>query len=165
MRAEHRTLWRVMMLVALSGGLLPAVLWGEEASQDLPSPQAFTLTVQAQRLSLQAHEASLKAILAQIGRELGIDVVVHLPADETITVTFDRLPVVEALKQLSPNYAYVVDTARGDRSITKIIVLSPGESTTRPLLPALHQRRTHEMVRPQPFKFEFDPSKAMQEGK
>jgi hypothetical protein len=169
------------MFVVLSGGLLPVVLWGQEVSDDVPSPQHFVLTVHEQRLSLRAREASLSAILAQIGRALGIDVVAHLPADETITVAFDQLPLDEALKQLSPNYAYVVDTARGDRRITKIVVLSKGDPTlqgswTPPALPSPERLDTPESrpaaqhlrepaARPAPFQFEFDPSKAMQEGK
>ena len=64
------TLRRVMILSLLSLCLLQAPLWGEEASKDVPSPQAFVLTVHENLLSLRAREASLKAILAQIGREM-----------------------------------------------------------------------------------------------
>ena len=103
----------MIMLVLLPVCLLPVTLWAEDASKDVPSPPAFVLTVHERLLSLQARDASLKAILAQIGRELAIEVVVHIPADETITVTFDQLPIGEALKKLSPNYVYVVDAARG----------------------------------------------------
>jgi hypothetical protein len=121
MRAEHGMLWRVMLFSVLAVCLLPVALWGEDASKDVLAPQAFVLTVHENRLSLRAREASLTAILAQIGRELGIEVVTHIPADETITVTFDQLPVVDALKKLSPNCVYVVDTAQGNSRITKII--------------------------------------------
>ena len=164
-RAEHGMLWRVMFLSLLSVCLLPAALWGGDASEDVLAPQAFVLTAHDHRLSLRAREASLTAILAQIGRELGIEVVTHIPADETITVTFDQLPVVEALKKLSPNYAYVVDTARGNSRITKIIVLSKGEAATRPNASTPPEAQRTDASRSQPFKFEFDPSKVRQEGK
>jgi hypothetical protein len=149
-----------MMLVGLTVALLPAALWCQGTATDGPTPPAFVLTVQAERLSLQARKASLHAILAQIGRELGVDVVVHLPADETVTVTFEQLPLGEALKKLSPNYAYVVDTARGEKRLRKIMVFPKSEALTpqAPGLPA-------EARRPPPFQFEFDPSKAIQEGK
>jgi hypothetical protein len=165
MRAEHGMRWRVMMLVGLVVALIPTALWGEDAATDGPAPPAFVLTVQAQRLSLQAREASLHAILAQIGWELGVDVVVHLPEDEIITVTFEQLPLGEALKKLSPNYAYVVDTARGDRRLRKIMVFPKGETPTSqsPSPPATAPPTAAQ--RPPPFQFEFDPSKAMQEGK
>jgi type II secretory pathway component GspD/PulD (secretin) len=154
-----------MLLLVLPLCLLPGALWAEDASEAGLAPKAFVLTVHEQQLSLRAREASLAAILAQIGRELGIDVVAHIPADETITVTFDQLPIVEALQQLSPNYAYVVDTARGDRSIAKIIVLSKGEAATRPPSSTPPAAQRTEAPRPKPFTFEFDPSKVMQEQK
>ena len=164
MRAEHGTLWRVMLLLVLAACLLPVPLWGGDASEDVLAPQAFVLTAHDHLLSLRAREASLTAILAQIGRELGIEVVTHIPADETVTVTFDQLPVVEALKKLTPNYVYVVDTARGDSRMTKIIVLSKGEAITRPSASPPLETQPTEASRPQPFKFEFDPSKVRQEG-
>ena len=165
MRAEHGMLWQVMLFSVLAVCLLPVALWGEDASKDVLAPQTFILTTHDHLLSLRARDASLTAILDQIGQELGIEVVTHIPADETITVTFDQLPVVEALKKLSPNYAYVVDTARGDSRITKIIVLSKGEAATRPNASTLLETQPTEASRPKPFKFEFDPSKAMQERK
>jgi hypothetical protein len=165
MRAKHGILWRVMLLSLLPVCLLPGALWAGDASDDVLAPQAFVLTVHEQRISLRAREASLTAILAQLGRELGIEVVTQLPADETVTITFDQLPVAEALKKLSPNYAYVVDTARGDRSIAKIVVLSKGEATTHPTSRALSEAQRTDASRPKPFMFEFDPSKVMQEGK
>jgi hypothetical protein len=154
-----------MLLLVLPLCLLPGALWAEDASEAGLAPKAFVLTVHEQQLSLHAREASLAAILAQIGRELGIDVGAHIPADETITVTFDQLPIVEALQQLSPNYAYVVDTARGDRSIAKIIVLSKGEAISRPTSSTPPEAQRTDASRPKPFTFEFDPSKVMQEQK
>ena len=151
--------------IAACGPSPECSLWAGDASDDVLAPQAFVLTVHEQRLSLRAREASLTAILAQLGRELDIEVVTHIPADETITVTFDQLPVAEALKKLSPNYAYVVGTARGARSITKIIVLSKGDATIRPTSSAPSEAQRTEASRPKPFTFEFDPSKVMQEGK
>jgi hypothetical protein len=165
MRAEHGMLWRVMLFSVLAVCLLPVALWGEDASKDVLSPQAFVLTTHDHLLSLRAREASLNAILAQIGRELGIEVVTHIPADETITVTFDQLPVAEALKKLSPNCVYVVDTTRGNSRITKIIVLSQGEAATRPHASTPPEAQRTDASRSQPFKFEFDPSKVRQEGK
>ena len=159
MDTPYGVLCRAMLLALLPLGLLPATLWGGQASKERSSPPTFDLTVHEQRLSLRAREASLTAILAQIGRELGIDVVAHLPEDETITVAFDDLPVVEALKKLSTNYAYVVDTAKADNRITKIVIFSKGETAPRPSasLPPDAQS-TESSARPAPFRFEFDPS-------
>ena len=145
-------LWRVMLLSLLTLCLLQAPLWGEEASKDVPSPQAFVLTVHEHLLSLYAREASLKAILAQIGHEMAIEIVAHIPADEKITVELDQLPVGEALKKLSSNYTYVVDAARADRRITKIIVVSKGEATTLQSSSTPPEAQPTDSLRPKPFK-------------
>jgi hypothetical protein len=92
MDTTRGVLCRVMFLALLPLAFLPMTLWGEQAADERSSPPAFVLTVHEQRLSLRAREASLTAILAQIGRELGIDVVAHIPEDETVTVGFDELP-------------------------------------------------------------------------
>jgi len=93
---------------------------------------------------------------------MAIEVVAHIPADEKITVEFDQLPIGKALKKLSSNYTYVVDAARADRKITKIIVLAKGD-TTRPSASTPLEVQPTEASRSKPFKFEFDPSKVMQE--
>ena len=163
MRAEHGKLWRVMILVLLPVCLLPVTLWAEDASKDVLAPQAFVLTVHESGSRSSAREASLRAILAQIGRELAIEVVVHIPADETITVTFDHLPIVEALKSSAP-ITSMWWTPQGRPRMGKIIV-SPRERPPHAQPQHATRGAAHRGVTPEPFTFEFDPSKAMQERK
>jgi hypothetical protein len=67
-----------------------------------PSPPhaAFVLTIHEGLLSIRATEASLPEILDTIGRRMHIEVVMQLPADQKITLAFDRLPLDAALKRL-----------------------------------------------------------------
>ena len=66
-------------LLLLSWFLLPAALFGEDAKKeagDRVKPQTdFVLTIHDHRLSLNAKEASLQAILDEIGRQMHIEVV------------------------------------------------------------------------------------------
>ena len=90
-------------------------------------PSAFVLTVQDSPLSLRAQDASLKAILEAIGRELAIRVVAHLSVHDKITVQYDRLSLTEALQRLHTNYASVME----GQKVVKLIVLSSGQERLR----------------------------------
>jgi hypothetical protein len=54
-------------------------------------------------------DASLKAVLEAIGRELALRVVAHISVHDKITVQFDRLSLTEALQRLHTNYASVME--------------------------------------------------------
>jgi type II secretory pathway component GspD/PulD (secretin) len=125
-------------------------------------PSNFVLTVQDSLLSLRAQDASLKAILEAIGRELGMGVVAHISAHDKITVQFDQLTLTDALQRLHTNYAYVME----GQKVVKLIVLPPGPARLR----QPESRRPAETsgkatLQPAPFQFEFDPSQPGEERK
>jgi hypothetical protein len=154
---------------------------------NLAPPLPFRLTVHKGVLSLHAQDASLKEIIEEIGRRLRIETVVKIPPDQQVTLMFEQLSLEEAIKRFR-KYAHIVYHARRDSDtasgqITKILVFPKSAGTTgldaptgeedvrageSPLTP---QRRTRqepiyqEVPRPQPFKFEFDPSQAVEERK
>jgi type II secretory pathway component GspD/PulD (secretin) len=144
---------RVMGLVL--GGLLLAGL----AMAESTPPQAnsflttgtYRLTVTERELSLDAVEASLAAILADIEQRTGIPIVVYSGMNERITIHLSPMPLDKALKQLAPNVA--IATARGPNApphrIAKVYVLPKGQTK----LTQLDERPTSE-----PFQFTFDPS-------
>jgi hypothetical protein len=72
-------------------------------------PAPFVLTVQDELISLSANNASLKAIIEEIGRRMNIPVAVHIPATARATLAFERLSLPETLKRLGRyvNYGYV----------------------------------------------------------
>ena len=137
------------------GGIL---LTGLAAAESTP-PQAnsflatgtYRLTVTERELSLDASEASLAAILAEIEQRTGIPIVVYSGMNERITIHLSQMPLEKAIKQLAPNVAMA--TAKGPNApahrIAKVYVLPKGQN-----------QLTQADERPAggPFQFTFDPS-------
>ena len=89
---------------------------------------------------------------------MNIAVVAAIPPEETITTEFGRLPLKEALKRVTANYAYVTDSAKDTGRITKIMV-TPGEKGVAGAVSSSSNSTRHVAAsQPQPFKFEFDPT-------
>jgi hypothetical protein len=141
-------------------------------------PEAVGLTVHEGRLALRAQEASLKAIFDAIGRQLSIDMVSRIPADERVTLAFAPLPLAEALKRFRPYVHYlVVEDAQAPGTVRTLIVVSKraaGEPS-RPIEDdtegELLGRRPSDAptadapARPPPFRFEFDPTAVGERGR
>jgi hypothetical protein len=99
----------------------------------------FVLTLQDDRLSLRATEAPLQEILAEIGRQMHLDVRGEIPADMRVTLAFERLPLPEVLQRLGQyvNYASIA------RRQGKIIALRVYARHNTPL-PAVETAQTPE---------------------
>lgn len=137
---------------------------------------AFVVTVRDNLISLKATDASLIEVLEEIGKRTKIEIVAPLPEKEKITAEFDKLPLEEAIKRLTPNYSHAMISEPGGKRIGKIIVLQKGGETARPVpatkAPGIKRPETAakptpsvkpETVKEKPpaqesFKFEFDPS-------
>jgi hypothetical protein len=122
----------------------------------------FTLTVRNGRLSLVARQASLQAVLQEIGRRMAIDVESEIPVREIISTDFNQLTLNEALQALFndvPNYGYVIVQDKHSGRITKILA-STKENTAfsgpEPKAPSPSAENSKEQ--PQPFTFDIDPS-------
>jgi hypothetical protein len=130
-------------------------LVGGEAARNAPGPSEpnarFVLTVDESLVSLQATDASIKEVIEEIGRRMNIEVVARLPAEERMTLAFDRLPIAEAIRRFGKHVNYLVleDGARKSGKITKIMVFSKREGAAPPS-PAV--RPTERMARPEPIR-------------
>ena len=182
-RASAR-LFRVMLVVWLVAALLPGATCGGDTDQTSPEPSAtpadVVLTVHEGLFLLQARDASLKALFDAIGRQLHIEVVARIPADERITPAFDQLSLAEALKRSrrSVNYLVLEDAGNAPATIRQLIVVSKraagmpalaikedGEGAV-PLERRQCDAPTSETpARPQPFRFEFDPAAVGERGR
>ena len=151
--------WASKMTVHVMGLILGGILWtGLAAAQSTP-PQAhsflatgtYRLAVTDRDLSLDASEASLTAILAEIEQRTGIPIFVYSGMNERITIHLSQMPLEKALKQLAPNMA--IATAQGPNApphrIAKVYVLPKGQ-TKMP--------QSEERPAAGPFQFSFDPS-------
>jgi hypothetical protein len=163
--------WKRFVGLILGAMMLP----GLTAAQPVPTPAVpalapgtFHVTATAHALSLDANEAPVAAIFAEIGHQTGIPMVVHPGVHETITIALDHVPLSEALTRLAKNV--VIRTAQGagapPHRIAQVYVLAPGQARppevdgrpTRPEAPGT----TDAAARPAPFQWTFDPSQHLQ---
>jgi hypothetical protein len=177
------SVFAIVLGAVLSGAISmgverPTVSAGEPAPgtvQEAVPGEPFRLTAVEGRLSLQAENAPLKAIVEEMGRQLAIEVMARIPPDEWVTLAFDGLTLPEALARLRPyvHSAVVEDAVKGPGRVRRLVVVSkrlagpPSRPTTgdtvesmRPTAQAparLSSPRTPS-ERPQPFRFEFDPA-------
>ena len=145
--------------------LLPGLLWaGEVGHPTAPSTRTgeFRLTVNGHLVSLQAQEASLRALLEELGRQMGIEVVARLPREQTLTLAFDRLQIEEALERLRAyaNIIYLQESTEAHAPIRRIIAIprQPGEQTGEPARSRRAEPSDTATSRPAPFQFTFDPA-------
>jgi hypothetical protein len=174
-------LWLLLLLY-----FIPGELFGGEAERTPLGPltpnAAFVLTIDAGLLSLKAEDASFKAILEAIGQRMHIEVVAQLPADQTVTIAFDHLPLEAALKRLGryASMAYLVrqEAGQGQAQITQITAFPKGGGPEGPSAAPGEPERVakpegsrppdavpEEPSRPKPFRLTFDPSQFPEAGK
>jgi hypothetical protein len=156
--------------------LVPGELLGGEGAPPSPgistTPSDVGLTVHEGWLSLRAQNTSLKAIVEAIGQQLSIAVVARIPADERITLACERLSLTDALTRLRPYVnTLVVEDAKAPGTIRQRLVISKrladtpvsqstpdGDGDSTPSLSQGTPPTPASTTRPQPFRFEFDPT-------
>lgn len=113
------------------------------------------------RITVRAKEASLKEVLEEIGRKLGIEVQAQLSPQETVTVEFNDLPLKDALKKLSRRYVYHTFSNHEGSKITKIWILPEGRAAT----PTDSTKAVSgKPSQPDPFMFELDPTEFVEQA-
>jgi hypothetical protein len=151
-------------------GLFPLLLSGAEkdytAAGETKHGADFVLIRQGDRFSLRAQQASLRDIVETLGSMLSIDVVARIPWDIKITLDFAGLSLEGALQRLRTfaNIVYVKDTGPPAGKITRIIVIpiQGGDTVAQPTVRTGIEHTSPTSAQPEPFKFEFDPSKLME---
>ncbi len=169
----NRSLVWYFSLALLLHLTLPAVLSGSEPNQStndmFEKNVKYELSIKDNLITLNAEDASLNKILEEIGQRMNIEVFARIPADDKITIQFVDLPLEEVLKKFKTNYALVTDSKDKNGNIKRIVVVPEGKQANL----FLKEVRTDEpkvnigvagekTSKPEPFKFEFDPSKYME---
>jgi biopolymer transport protein ExbD len=125
------------------------------------------------RLSLNADGAPLTQILREIARQARITIDSNIDPGEKITTRLDRVPLEDGVKRLARNVSvfYAQDSETHRRRIARIVVLAEGKPVTGGIKTAAPQEKPKEpstqpakenkpQQRPEPFKFQFDPTKS-----
>lgn len=151
--------WASKMPIHVMGLTLGGILLTGLAAAQSTSPQAnsylatgtYRLAVTDRHLSLDASDASLVTILAEIEQRTGIPIFISSGINERITIHLSRMPLEKALKQLAPNVA--IATAKGPNApphrIAKVYVFPKGQTKLA---------QSEEHAKSGPFQFTFDPS-------
>ena len=177
----------LVSILLISLLITPNSLFGGEADKkyevQAKSRTDFVLTIKDSLISLTAKDASLKEITEEIGRRMKIEVVADISEEEKITTKFNKLSLEDAIKKLRTSYAYVWNSEKEEGKITKIVLLPEGKGIvlSRPATKESEVKEEKKLVksesragkkiasekspRLEPFKFEFDPSEFMEEGK
>ena len=167
---RYLRLWRLAVCAVLvavlshSGFLMGAEIGSQPAASGPVG--LFELSVRDKQLTLVAEQASVKAILAAIGRQMRVEMIVRLRQDRRVTAAFTALPLQEALKRLGLSAETVIEKdPQGAEALTKIVVLDEGAAPLSPASPAAKPSPRHakDAAPPRasiPLKLDIDPSKA-----
>jgi type II secretory pathway component GspD/PulD (secretin) len=149
---------------------LPAVLSGNEPVQlsndEFEKNANYELSIKNDLITLNAEDAFLKKILEDIGQRMNIEVYARIPDEDKITIRFSNLTLEEALKKFKTNYALVTDSKNKHGNIKRIVVV-PEDQQANLYLKNVNKVEPkgkkgiaeEKPSKPEPFKFEFDPSK------
>ena len=166
----NRNLVWYFLLALLLHLTLPAVLSGSEPNQisneEFGEKVKYELWIKDNLITLNAEDAFLKKILEDIGQRMNIEVFARIPAEDKITIQFAYLTLEEALKKFKTNYALVTDSKDKNGNIKRIVVVPEGQQANlylkdvKKVEPKGKKGIAEEKTsKPEPFKFEFDPSK------
>jgi hypothetical protein len=100
-RRSSALLWAGLLLLGL--GMTHERFQGLSAAASFERsacPTPFLLTVHGGMLSLRAQDASLKAIIEEIGRQLSIETAAHISSEQCVTLVFEHLSLAEAIEVL-----------------------------------------------------------------
>ncbi len=111
---------RIMQETGLFANTVPA-------PQDLDFKEArdFTLAIEDYHISLEAKDASIKEIVTTLAGKLEFELATTISEKEIITIKFEKLEMVEALKRFSNhvNMSVIYDSNKPDAKILKLTVL------------------------------------------
>ena len=172
---SRKLVW-YFLLALLLHLILPAVLSGNEPNQisneKFEKKVKYELSVKDNLITLNAKYAFLKKILEDIGQRMNIEVFARIAAEEKITIQFANLTLEEVLKKFKTNYALVTDSKNKNGNIKRIVVVPEGQHANLYLkdvkkVDSKGKRGITEekASKLEPFKFEFDPSKVIENSK
>jgi hypothetical protein len=136
-----RPLERVVLgLMIASFMLLSLGIWRDATADQEALGASLTLTFQADQLSVQSQQATLRQVLAELARQGNLTIRLPLSeAEDKISVSFHHLSLTEGIKRLLKSKSYVLITTpapeihRGHK-VTAIHVLSTSAGSSMTLM-------------------------------
>lgn len=160
-------------LLATLAGISPAA---EQPKKTETRPTGtFQVNVSDGYLSLNADDAPLAQIFREIAKQARITIDSNIGPGEKITIRLDRVSLEDGIRQLAKNVSvvYAQDANTDTRRIARVVVLSeakgptgqtkvslPPEKVSEPALKPAKVNKPQQQ--PEPFKFQFDPTKSAQ---
>lgn len=129
-RRAARTVLVVVLLVAGSAaGTAASVVFAAQ-----PAGPFLTVTVTSSRMSLSAREAPLADVLAAIGRQAGVTMVLRGDLNFPVTETLVNVPVDEGIRRLSRWQSVVLIYGRSTDSVTRPVLSEVWVTSSHPAL-------------------------------
>jgi hypothetical protein len=106
----------------------------DEARKKLEE-QPLRVHFQNNFLSLKSKKQPLVLVLLKIGEHLGVPVDIQNQTAETVDVELSKMPVEDAIRQLSPSIQMFVraDLTRSERRILRLVLAQPAKTTQQGL--------------------------------
>jgi hypothetical protein len=145
--------------------LLVLIMTSAQAAQQ-PAPKdpagSFQVEFNDGYLSVSADQAPLINIFDEIRKQARITVHGSITPEEKITIQFKHVLLEDALKRLAKNISIIYAKNPKDKSrrITGIVVLPEGPRVAAKRTESTESSEAGGAPQPEPFKFEFDPTKA-----
>ena len=161
-----------LLLCLIFPALSSGIELKEISNDEFENKVKYELSIKDNLITLNAKDAFLKKILEDIGQKLNIEVFARVSAEDKITIQFADLPLEEALKKFKTNYAYITDSRKKEGKITRVVVVPEGQQASLSLKDVKKMESKgkksiakEKASKPDPFKFEFDPSKFIDKPK
>jgi hypothetical protein len=158
------------MFLATLAGISPAA---EQSKKTETRPTGmFQVNVSDGYLSLNADDAPLAQIFREIARQARITIDSNIGPEEKITTRLERVPLEDGIKRLAKNVSvfYAQDEKTNTRRIARVVVLSDAKAPTGQTKASPQPEKVNEPApkpakvdrprQPEPFKFQFDPTKS-----
>jgi hypothetical protein len=155
-----RKTFTVSLLVALL--FVDSAVGGQKIEIAKMQSGKFQLRVSDSFFFLEANEAPLAEIFREIAKQAKIVFDTTVGPEEAMTISLDRVPLEEGIKQLAKNVSifYAEDPHNKTHRIARVVVLSDGKEGAFGRAQASSKPAKLNEPPPEPFKFEFDPGKS-----
>jgi hypothetical protein len=155
------------VVLSLLSLVFVGVLEAQQVGTAKTQSGSFQVKFSKGHLSVEANQAPLVKIFEEIGKQARIVVDSSIGPEEKITIQLDHVALEDAIKQLAKNVTifYAEDSKAKTLRIARLVVLPEGNQQAPQFERAKELSKpvkaNEPAPKPEPFRFEFDPSKSV----